>query len=203
MNRLHISHDADRQQIRTGDFLLCRGTETPMSAGIQRVTGSEYTHIAMAGWVTSSGDSSRPLLGVPARLMLGETIQQYAARLIDLGGEVRRWPGYYDVYRYRNTWTPYAAWNPLVAWEFMQDASGGCYGWRYITKVWARRRLGTWLIPPIKNSDDPQASRNCSGLCHAALRAAGGKAIKPYDCDVVPGDFAAEDVSDYIGTLFP
>ena len=188
MHTTRLSLSTDSARILTGDILVCRG-DGVMAGAIERVTSSDRIHAAMAGWMYSELCVGRPFLA--------ETIQQYATRIISLAGEVRRFPGWYDVYRVKGQWDPDAA------WQFMCDASGGGYGWRFIARTWLRRRIGRRLIGPIPNSDDPQANRHCAALVHAALRAGGGPQVEQCDCDVVPGHYTDERWFEYIGTLFP
>jgi hypothetical protein len=170
--------------LRTGDSGLCRASSLEGRL-ISQITRSEYTHATMIGWAASDA------------LMMAETREHFDARLISLSGEVRRWPGYYDIYR------PAASrrFNPGRAWSFMCHAAGSRYGWNHIVRVWARRRISR-LVPPIGNSDDPQWPRDCSALVHAALRAGGGPSLKTWDCDVVPGDLADSRYLHYVCTLF-
>ena len=167
-----------------GDVLLCRASSIE-GAIISEVTGSRFTHVAMAGWAA------------PNALMLAETRQHADARLIALSGEVQAWPGHYDVYRVR----PGLRFRADDTWTFMCHAAGSRYGWNHLARVWARRRLGNW-IPAIANSDDPIWPRDCSALIHAALRAGNGPQLRAHDCDVVPGDYAVSSQFVYVGTLY-
>jgi hypothetical protein len=186
--------------IRTGDILLCRKTPTLMGRAIERVTGSQYVHAAMAGW-TFGHASHYPVL------MQGETVGHNETRLIDLWAEVSRWPGLYDVYRVHPELWGFgrSVSGPEGAWTFMRMAAGSGYSWRYCWWVWLHRRIPRWLhwlIPSLPNSDDPTKARDCSGLVHAALRSGGGPQIKPHDWAVVPGDLSLPKYTAYIGTLF-
>ena len=176
-----VAYSFAREQIQTGDILLCRGTSIEGML-ISRVTHAPYTHAAMAGY---SGRC----------LMSAETVQHHDARLISLSSEVKKWPGYYDVFRVRTR-----DYRPDLAWSFMCHAAGACYSWRHISRTWLRRRLGEWC-PAIPNSDDPEVPRDCSALVHAALRYAGGPRLKEFDCDVVPGDLADPRYFEYQFTL--
>ena len=188
MRSVRLSLATDSPLIHTGDILVCRG-DGVMAEAIEHVTKSDRIHVAMAGLMLSEW-----YIG---RTFLAETIQQYATRIIDLAGEIHRFPGWYDVYRVRGMWRSDAA------WQFMCDASGGGYGWRYIVRTWLRRRLGRRLVPPIPNSSNPQANRHCAALVHAALRAGGGPQVEAFDCDVVPGHYTDDRWFKYVGTLWP
>jgi len=191
-----ISYPEYRKQAVTGDILLCRPASLE-GRWITEVTHESYSHAAAAGWAGADA------------LMLAETRQGTGARLISLSGEVDQWSGYYDVFRPIRAVRP----DPAVAvfranpfdsdafWSFMCHAAGTKYGWRFISRVWARRRLGHW-VPPIQNSDDPRFPRDCSGLVHAAMRVAGGPQLRKYDCDVVPGDLAESEGLEYRWTLY-
>jgi len=177
--------------LRTADILLCRKSNL-MGKAIEHVTHSQYVHAAMVGWTYSYENRY-------ARLMMGETISHHDARVIDLESEIARWPGYYDAFRVRKyNWRHDDG--PDMAWHFMREASGGCYGWNYIWRVYFRRRLGRWLIPPIQNSDNPWDQADCSGLVHRAIRNASGPMWEKHDCDVTPGHLS-ERFTDYVGTL--
>jgi hypothetical protein len=178
------SYAAVRSLIRNGDLALCRGSSVEGTL-ISEVTGSQYTHATMLGWAR------------PNTLMMGETRQRADGRLIDCRSEIARWPGYYDVYRVRSR-----TFDGNAAWTFMCHAAGSRYGWLHLARVWARRRLGQRLIPPIPNSDDPSSERFCSELVHAAMRLAGGPQCKEFDCDVTPGDLASSPHVRYLFTLF-
>jgi hypothetical protein len=172
-----------RNQALCGDIVVCRSSSLEGQI-ISEVTGSRFTHAAMTGWAA------------PNALMMAETRQHADARLIALSGEVRAWPGYYDVYRVK----PGMRFRSDDAWTFMCHAAGSRYGWNHLARVWARRRLGQW-VPPLPNSDDPIWPRDCSALVHAALRAGNGPQLRSHDCDVVPGDYATSDRFFCLGTL--
>lgn len=199
--------------LHTGDILLCRKSSI-MGEAISYVTGSDRVHAAMVGWVKD--DNSTHL-----QLMMAETIQQYAARVIDLEGEIRRWPGYYDVYRPLAWSQVHGRWD---AWLWIRRSSGSCYGWKYIWRIWLRRSGAKWtgralfflgrnrgrrwgkaiaraFIPAIPNSDIPGTNRDCSALIHATLRQGGGPQVEKHDCDVAPGDLTDRSKFEYIGTL--
>lgn len=181
-----VYQHARRQILRTGDIALSRPSSLE-GLLISRETHASYTHAAMIGWAAADV------------LMLAETRQHANSRLISLSGEVALWPGYYDVYRVREGEWP--RFDPDVAWSFMCHAAGSRYGWGHIARVWSRRH-SFGLIPAIPNSDDPQWSRDCSALVHAALRASHGPQVKAFDCDVTPGDLSDPMYFDYICTLF-
>ena len=176
--------------IQTGDILLCRGNSA-MGKAISRVTKSPYVHAAMAGWIRLGWSNT-------ACLVMGETVQQHAARIIDLQGEVVRYPGLYDIYRVREGYCNY---DPCMAFDWMRQASGGGYGWGAILQIWLRRRVSS-KFPPVPNSDDPQFNRDCSGLVQSALRHSGGPISAVHDSDVAPGDLAHTLLTRYIGTLY-
>jgi hypothetical protein len=178
-----ISYEAARSLIRNGDMGLARGCTLEGSL-ITEVTGSPYTHATMFGWAK------------PNTLMIGETRQHRDGRLIDARSEIIRWPGYYDVFRVRDK-----RYNGNDAWTFVCHAAGSCYSWSHILRVWARRRLGTW-IQPAPNSNEPASSRFCSELAHAALRAGHGPELKDHDSDVAPGDLADLKHFRYLFTVF-
>jgi hypothetical protein len=174
----------------TGDILLGKPSSLEGRL-ICHGTRSRYSHAALVGWNRPSG--RRNGHGV---LMIAETRQHRNARLIAMSGEIREFPGFYDVYRIK---TP---WDHDSAWDFMCRAAGAQYGYRHLTRAWLRKHLGYW-IPAIRNSDDPQWPRDCSALVHAAYRIVGGLRIKPLDCDVYPGDWADPAITRYVCTLYP
>lgn len=175
-----------RRHLRTGDLLLSRACSMEGQV-IANLSGSPYSHATMIGWAGR----------IPHRvLMMGETREHFSARAIALSREIRRWPGFYDVFRLR----PEVDWNPDKAWAFVCRAAGTDYSWRHITRG-GLRRLFCSLIPPIPNSDDPEWPRACSSLVHAALRSARGPQLREHDCDVSPGDLADPRFFEYQATL--
>jgi hypothetical protein len=116
--------------------------------------------------------------------------------------EVRKWPGYYDLFEVRDTEAGgfCSTYDGELAWAFMVRAAGARYGYRYLSRVWLRRRISR-IVPAIPNSDEPLYPRNCSALVHAAIHNAGGPMIKSSDSDVVPQDLADPRYCRYLLTI--
>jgi hypothetical protein len=167
---------------------LCRPTSL-FGRAIVRYTRAVYGHATLFGW---SGDSPHRVL------MIGETREHKDARSIDARSEIFAWPGCYDVF---DVTVRDFYYNGSAAWAFACHAGGSKYGWRHITRVFGRRVLGL-DVPAIPNSNDPQYPRDCSALVHAAFRLAGGKPLKEFDADVVPGDLSDPRIFRYRFTLF-
>lgn len=194
MASVHLSWLKAQRALRTGDILLLRPPpggslrSRIFHLGIRRITHSRYIHAAMVGSVWSNH--------LQAWLWQhAETVGHRNAHIIDLEQEVFDNAGLYDIYRPRGL-----DFNPAAAWYFMQRCAGSGYGWSYIWRTWARRRLGNW-VPPIPSTNFFTTQRDCSGLIHAALRYGNGPQVADYDCDVAPGDLAHLHRFEYIATL--
>ena len=105
-----VAYTAFRDYLRTGDIALSRPDARPSNALIALGTGSPYVHATMLGWCG----------GV---LMLAEARQWSQSHLVTLSSQVKRWPGFYDVYRVRRPF------RPTAAWTVMLRATGTPYGW--------------------------------------------------------------------------
>jgi hypothetical protein len=195
-----VVYDDVRRGIRNGDIALCRPSSLTGEV-ITRATDTKYSHATMLGWAS------------PHTLMVGETREHHDARLIDARSEFCRWPGAYDVFSVRTTpldfcrpahlnWYHYADYDGDAAWTFVCHSAGSKYGWNHISRVGLRRILGQTWIAPVPNNNAPQWPRDCSGLVHAAMRLYRGPILRPFDCDVVPGDFADPRSFDYRFTVF-
>jgi len=82
--------------------------------------------------------------------------------------------------------------------------AGSKYGWWDLFRVLCRRYL-PWpfnRLPPVPDSQDPLAKRDCACRVHAAIRSFGGPRVKLFDCEAVPGDFTDPKLFDYVGTLY-
>jgi hypothetical protein len=174
-----------RSRLKTGFILLCRPSSLEGRL-ITDVTHAKYSHATMIGF---SGDYPHRVL------MLGETREGNGARSISLSSEIRKFPGFYDVYRVKK-----ADFQADVAWEFMCRAAGTKYNWRFISRTFLRRKVCRW-IPAIPNSADPEFPRDCSGLVQACLRASNGPIFSRYDSDVAPGNLADPHYVEYVATL--
>jgi hypothetical protein len=179
---LSIAYRDIRPRIHNGMIALCRPTSFRGRA-ICLGTGATYSHATMLGWAEGG------------TLMVGETIQHRDARLVDAASEFANYPGCYDVFHVNAV-----DYDGVAAWRFICHAGGTKYGWRHLSRVFARRVLGLDLRP-IANSDDPRYPRDCSALVHAALRLSGGRRLREFDCDCVPGDLSDPAFFDYLGTV--
>lgn len=184
-----VSYYRSREMLygRNGIIALCRPSSL-LGKAITHVTHAAYSHATLLGW--------------PARDVFGLAEQdEGGARVIPFSEEVRHWPGFYDLFDVKGFTEGFPDYDGDAAWSFMVRASGAPYGYRHLTRVWLRRRIGS-IIPAIRNSDDPQWPRDCSALVHAALRLSGGPILKSYDSDVVPGDLSNPAYFSYIHTVF-
>ncbi len=178
-----VTYDAFRQYLRTGDIALSRPDARPSNKLIALGTGSPYVHATMIGWCG----------GV---LMLAEARQWSQSHLVTLSSQVKRWPGFYDVYRVRRPF------RPTTAWTVMLRATGTPYGWGQLLGDAAHKLFG-----PLARTkpNDPAADypRDCSGLVNFACRA-GGRTPRPglADEEVEPGHFADAAFARYVCTLY-
>ncbi len=178
-----VTYAAFRQYLRTGDIALSRPDARPSNKLIALGTGSPYVHATMIGWCG----------GV---LMLAEARQWSQSHLVTLSSQVKRWPGFYDVYRVRRPF------RPTTAWTVMLRATGTPYGWGQLLGDAAHKLFG-----PLARTkpNDPAADypRDCSGLVNFACRA-GGRTPRPglADEEVEPGHFADAAFARYVCTLY-
>lgn len=151
----------------------------PVPQLIRRATRSDYSHVGMIV----------PVNGV---VMLAEA-DRPASRCVAFSLTLRFLKGEVDLFRVARDH------DPALARGFMLRAAGADYPEQWLVNNWLRIHFGE-RVDPVPNSDDPETPRHCSGLVHAALRAAGMAAIKPHDCDVFPDMFAAPGWTEYLCT---
>ena len=155
-----VVYAAFRQHLLTGDIALSRPDARPSNRLIALGTGSPYVHATMIGWCG----------GV---LMLAEARQWRESHLVTLSSQVKRWPGFYDVYRVRRPFRPTAAWTTMLR------ATGTPYGWGQLLgdaahKVFGRlapaqaQRSGRRFSPRLLGAGEFCLSRRRP---HAASRA--------------------------------
>ncbi len=183
-SRLHpVVYAAFRQYLLTGDIALSRPDARPSNRLIALGTGSPYVHATMIGWCA----------GV---LMLAEARQWRESHLVTLSSQVKRWPGFYDVYRVRRPFRPTAAWTTILR------AAGTPYGWGQLLGDAAHKVFGR-LAPARPNDPAVDFPRDCSGLVNYACRA-GGRTPRPglADEEVEPGHFADVSFARYVCTLY-
>lgn len=198
-----IAYADYRRIAESGDILICRSSS--IEGGIiTRVTGAEYSHASLVGWINphrrDDPDSSA--------LMIVESVQHHGTRIIPLSGEIRQWSGLYDVYRPKDVYPrlyPFSnGYDGDAAFAWSCRGAGSSYGWLDLARVGCRR-YACWpldRLPAVPNSDDPRFPRDCSCRVHAATRLHGGRILKAKDCDVVPGDFSDPRFFAYRGTLY-
>jgi hypothetical protein len=184
-----------KQEIEDGDVLLWRPTNA-LGLAIAAVTGSQYSHAAMAAWLPErrciDGQSVR------GNLMSLEMLPFRGGRMGNLEKQVRRWPGRCDVYRPRGSYNNHEAMAQMIR-LVQQD-----YGWIDYGCVVLHRYLGLPTVD-LENSDDPEVPRDCSAGVAWACRTGGDKEVYrgDRDADIVPGDLANEEFSAYRLTLIP
>ena len=196
-----IAYAEYRRGAESGDVLLCRAASLE-GRFITEITGAEYSHASMAGWINPHRRDDP----TASALMIAESVQHGGKRLIPLSGEIEQYSGYYDVYRVVDVYPRLFGhtFDGEAAFAWMARAANSRYGWSHLWRVLCRRHL-CWpfdRLPPIANSEDPRAKRDCSAQVHAALRLNGGPTLKLNDCDCEPGDLANPKFLEYRWTLY-
>ena len=83
-----ILYEKARLLIRDGDILLYRVDKRWSNMAIAYFGDSPYVHAGMAFWSEFAGRD---------RLFLAETIQYWGGRYVPMSGQIKGWPGQWDV----------------------------------------------------------------------------------------------------------
>jgi len=154
-----------RPSIRDGDFALYRpGADDLIDQVI--ASGGSYSHAGMLFWDMMAGRK---------RLFLAETLQWRGGRTGLFSGQLKGWPGQWDI------WRPPQPYNTEAAVDEMLTIEGRNYGWLALARVAVQhtRFLKRWF-PPL--SDAEVRRRRLPPFCSGAVaEAAGAGGFDPSD----------------------
>ena len=185
-----------RQQLQTGDLLLCSGRGV-FSELIQQATDSPWSHVAL---IVRLEDIDR--------LMLFESVETYGVRtvplsryLTDYDHQGHPYPGGLALVRHRTLASKCQPPNICRMLQFAVDQFGSAYNRQDIMRI-AARVLGGALQPNTPPSKQPQAREFICSEYVAACFEQAGVPLTPGHCGyVTPGDFANPNQVDLIGVL--
>ncbi len=179
-----VKFDQAREEIQDGDILLWRPTSL-LGRLIARGTGSVYSHASMAA-------------GLCDGLANLEMLQWRGGCVSNLAKQVQRWPGSCDVFRPRPSYDARHAVDQMFR-LVQQD-----YGWADFVFILGYRYLRLPL-PCRRDTYDPEQPRVCSAAVAWAIRTGAGLRVDERACDaeIVPGDLANPEFSNYVLTLIP
>ncbi len=184
-----LRYEFARKEIRDGDILLYRVDSSLSNRAIAYFGESDYVHAGMAVWSMYAGKN---------RLWLLETIQYRGGRDVPLSGQVKGWPGQWDVYRPKKPYDAEAAKSEMIT------VIGRDYGWwNMFVSALRHTRYISKLLPPLTDDKLDGSAPFCSQAVSAACRA-GGRDPRPDHSDIAtePGHLADPDFAEYIFTLF-
>jgi len=175
--------------IQDGDILLFavdrRRFLKPSTWLITTIGKSPYVHAGMAlSW------------GCVVDLL--ETVQWAGGQRIDLGDEVRKYPGQYDVYR------PHQPYNGEKAVKEMLKVVYRPYGWRNLVMSSLRHTIITsHFLPPFTDDKLNGSAPFCSQAASKSSRV-GGRDPRPLHADIAtePGHLSSPDYADSLYRLW-
>lgn len=186
--------------IAHGDLLLLRASHNPISRVIAGVGRSVYCHAARAAWI---GGELRCL----------EVREWYGARNVPLEGEVRRYPGRWDVFQCNPklglcsmATALRATYEPQQGIAYLLGLVGRRYGWGNLARIAALHvpLLRVLIRPPL----DDDATNGWLPVCsHAQAQADRISGVDPVknlaDRVTEPADLARSLFYQYRFTLEP
>lgn len=188
MNRLHLSLDEAKSQIRDADLLLFR------RRGVISVAGrGVHSHAAKVVWWGQD-------------LFCVEVREWYGGRAVTLESQVRKYPGRIDLFRSN----PHRRWREFdreASSEWMRRLAGCDYGYAAVLAAATLHLpvVRTFVRPELEDRAVNDRPPFCSQACAMADRIAGGVDPVPHLADRLtePADLARSPFYEYRFTLVP